>query len=243
VLSCIVDAEILRKLVKASSILVDEAKIRTSPEGISMRAVDSANVAMVSFELGKDAFELYEADESEIGVDLHRLEEILGIARKGDRVSVSVSDDESMKIRIRNLSYTLSLIDPSSMRRDPRVPNLEFSAEVCTSGEDIDRAIRAAAKISDYVILGVENDVFYIEAQGDAESMRFEMTRDELFELKGGNAKSMFSLDYLSDMTKSFRSSPEVRIHLGTDYPVKITFPVTPSGEVSYLLAPRIESE
>jgi len=243
VLSCIVDADVLKKLIKASSILVDEAKLRTSPEGISMRSVDSANVAMVSFELRKDAFELFEADESEIGVDLHRLEDVLGVAKKGDMVNLSVIDDEKLRIRIKNLSYTLSLIDPSSMRRDPRVPNLEFSAEVCVDGSEIDRAIKAASKISDHVVLGVENEVFYIEAEGDTDSMRLELTKDELFELKGGNARSMFSLDYLSDMSKSFRNAPEVRIYLGTDYPVKITFPVSADGEVSYLLAPRIESE
>jgi proliferating cell nuclear antigen len=243
VFSCIVDADVLKKLVKASSILVDEAKIRTSSEGISMRAVDSANVAMVSFELKRDAFELFEADESEIGVDLHRLEDVLELGKKGDKVSLSVMDDEKLRIKIRNLSYTLSLIDPSSMRRDPRVPNLEFSAEVWVNGMEVDRAIKAASKISDHIVLGVENEVFYMEAEGDTDSMRLELTKDELLELKGGNARSMFSLDYLSDMSKSFRTTDEVRIYLGTDYPVKITFPVTADGEVSYLLAPRIESE
>jgi len=55
--------------------------------------------------------------------------------------------------------------------------------------------------------------------------------------------RSLFSLDYFSDMIKSTKST-ELKIFLGNDYPVKIFFDIADGkGEVAYLLAPRIESE
>ena len=44
------------------SALVDDCKIRLNEDGLSIRAVDHANVGMVDMSLAKSAFESYEAD-------------------------------------------------------------------------------------------------------------------------------------------------------------------------------------
>jgi proliferating cell nuclear antigen len=45
-------------------------------------------------------------------------------------------------------------------------------------------------------------------------------------------------------MIKSAQSSQSITMALGTDFPVKLEFPIAnDNGQVNYLLAPRIESE
>ena len=71
-----------------------------------------------------------------------------------------------------------------------------------------------------------------------------DIVKDQLVSIKPGDARSLFSLDYLSDMIKAAGKANEVTIELGRDFPTKINFRIANgSGDVSYLLAPRIESD
>ena len=50
--------------------------------------------------------------------------------------------------------------------------------------------------------------------------------------------------DYLTDITKIAGKAEEINIDLGKDYPLKVRFKIAQGhGEVSYMLAPRVESE
>ena len=52
-----VKSDILKALIDVTSPLVNEAKFNISKDGISLRAVDPAHVAMVELELTKTAFD------------------------------------------------------------------------------------------------------------------------------------------------------------------------------------------
>ncbi len=46
----VINADVFKDAIEAVSTLVDEAKFRITQDGISARAVDPANVAMVAFD-------------------------------------------------------------------------------------------------------------------------------------------------------------------------------------------------
>lgn len=243
----VINAETLRDAVEAVSPLVDEVKFNLSESGMELKAVDPANVAMVSFKLESQAFDYFEVSPGEIGVDLVRLSDVLSMADRGENVTLEL-DEEShkLKIGVGSLSYTLSLIDPSAVRKEPRVPELDLPAHVIIPGTQLRRAIRAAEKVSDHVVLSVTDDpedIFTMEAQGDIDSLKFEMPSTELLGLKPGTARSLFSLDYLSDMSKAIGKASEVKLEIGIDYPLKISFKIGQGLNINYLLAPRIEQE
>ena len=241
----LIGAEKLKDSIESISTLVDEARFRITPEGLSVKAVDPANVAMVSFELSKDAFDSFEATEGELGIDLTKLTGVMEMADKSDVIEIEL-DEASHKliVRMRGLAYTMSLLDPSSIRKEPKVPNLDLPAHIVIRGEDMKRAIKAAEKVSDYMSMGVKGDVFFMEAEGDTDRVLVEITKDQLIDIQPAEAKSLFSLDYLSDMSKIIGKVNEVTIDLGKDYPLKIRLKIAEGhGEVNYMLAPRVESE
>ena len=241
----VIGAEKLKDAIESISTLVDEAKFKLTTDGISVRAVDPANVAMVSLDLAKDAFDSFEATEGELGIDLTKLNGIMEMADKSDNIEL-ILDETAHKliIQMRGLSYTMSLLDPSSIRKEPKVPSLDLPAHIIIRGEDLKRAVRAAEKVSDYMSMGVRGDVFFMEAEGDTDNVKLEMTKDQLVDIKAGEAKSLFSLDYLTDISKIAGKTEEVSIDLGKDYPLKVRFKIAQGhGEVSYMLAPRVESE
>jgi len=243
----IVSADTLRAALDSVSVLVDECKIHLEEDGFQIRAVDPANVGMVDLELSADAFESYEADGGIVGVNLSRLEDIAGMADAGQLVQFDL-DEETRKlhIRIEGLEYTLALIDPDSIRQEPDLPDLDLPATVVVEGADIDRAVRAADMVSDHIALGVdaEEEVFYVDAEGDTDDVHLELTREDLIDLEAGAARSLFSLDYLKDMNKALPKDGEVTLELGEEFPVKIHFGFAEGdGHVTYMLAPRIQSD
>ena len=54
------------------------------------------------------------------------------------------------------------------------------------NGTDLRHAVKAAEKISNHMLMGVSGDTFYMEAKGDTDQVRLEMSRDQLIDLKSG---------------------------------------------------------
>ena len=243
----IVSASTLRDALDSVSVLVDECKIRLNEDELAIRAVDPANVGMVDLALEAAAFESYEADGGVIGVNLNRLEDIAGMANTGDLIQLEL-DEETRKlhIHIEGLSYTLALIDPDSIRQEPDIPDLDLPAEIVLEGAQINRGITAADMVSDHIRLRVDEaeEAFFIEAEGDTDDVDLRLDREDLIDLQAGPADSLFSLDYLKDMNKAIPKDAEVRVELGEEFPVKLHYEFGEGmGQVTYMLAPRIQSE
>ncbi|HMK47217.1 MAG TPA: DNA polymerase sliding clamp [Methanocella sp.] len=241
-----INAEVFKDAIEAVSTLVDEAKFKITKDSMSARAVDPANVAMVAFDINAKAFDTFEATDSEIGIDLIRFMDILGMASRDDKLELHLNEEtRKLEIRTGGLAYTLSLLDPGSIRKEPKVPSLELPAKIVLNGSELKRAVKAAEKVSDHMALGVKDKTFYVEAEGDLDKVRLEIPESSLISLNStSNVRSLFSLDYLDDIVKSLGKAEQVNIDLGSDYPAKFTFSIA-SGNASviYLLAPRIESE
>ncbi len=245
--TAIVGADTLGGTLDSVGVLVDECKVRLNEEGLTIRAVDPANVGMVDLSLDASAFESYEADDTLIGVDLERLDDLAGMADSGQLIDLTLDEEvHKLQLRIDGLTATMGLIDPESIREEQDIPDLDLPATIVLEGRDLNRAITAADMVSDHVEFGVDEDdeLFYVDARGDTDDIRLELSPGELIEFDPGPASSLFSLDYLRDINRAIPSDTEVQIRLGEEYPVKFTLPYAEGrGQVTYMLAPRIQSD
>ena len=126
------------------------------------------------------------------------------------------------------------------------MPDLDLPAKVVIEGSNLDQGIKAADMVSDHIALGVdpESQTFYIRAKGDTDNVQLELKQDELISFQPALAHSLFSLDYFKDMNKAIPKSTSVTLSIGEEYPIKINFPIADgNGQVTYLLAPRIQSD
>jgi len=237
-------AEILKEVVNVVSTLVDEAKFSLSSEGLSLRAVDPAHIAMVDLTLGKDAFEEFKADESEIGIDIDKLSQFLKLARADDTISLKHDDEKRrLSIVVGDVTRRMSLIDTTGMS-DPKVPNLQLDATVAVRADDLVQGIRASETVSDHIALVATPESFEMSCEGDMDQVHFKKAKKDLVSLEApSSVRSLFPLEYFSNMLRAISGGSTVTLHLGNDYPVKMEFKIAGGkGEVRYLLAPRIES-
>jgi proliferating cell nuclear antigen len=240
-----IKSDTLKGLVNVISTLVDEAKFSISGEGINLKAVDPAHVAMIDLTIGREAFESFSADSAEMGVDLDKLKEVLKLAGSGDVISMEQDDSQSRLIlKVGNITRRMNLVDTAGMN-DPKVPQLSLPATVDVAVSELQRGMKAAETISDHIALTADEGSFEMFCEGDTDSVSLKLDKAKLAGISApSKVRSLFPLDYFSNIVKAIPSDTIVKISLGNDYPVKLSFSFAGgNGNAGYLLAPRIEND
>lgn len=220
--------------------IVTEVKLKFDKEGMSVVAIDPANVALVSFKLPASAFSQFEADNDVLGVSLDSLKSVLRRCRPGSNLILqTVENMLNIEIhdKIRRI-FSLALIDIEA--EDKAVPNLDFSGKIVMNCVDFAEAIEDCLVVADACSFKVQDTNFIIEAKG-LNSAKNEFSSDEI-KLEAENAKSKYSLEYLNKFIKACKLSENVIIYLANDYPLKLEFK-TEKIEMIFILAPRVETE
>ena len=231
---------ILSKLIEILSELVTDVRLKVNEYGLSVVAMDPANVSMVSFKIPKSAFSQFETGKEELGINLDNLKQIL--RRAGSSSSLILEKRENLLLieiqdRIRR-KFTLSLIDIESEERE--IPNLEFSASIEMNSQDLVASIEDCLVVSDACSFCVENGKFIVEAKG-LNSARSEFSADEA-RIEAENCKSRYSLEYLQKFMKGAKLCEKSLLRFANDHPLRLDFK-TEHMELSFILAPRVETE
>jgi proliferating cell nuclear antigen len=240
-----VKSELLKGIIDVTSPLVNEVKLNITPKGISLRAVDPAHVAMVDLAIKDKAFEDYKATDMELGIDMDKLGGIMRLSSSGDMVSLEYDEDTNrLIVKIGNLVRKMGLIDTAGMP-DPKMPTLNLPAKIILKASELSQGVRASEAVSDHLALTVSKDDFELFAEGDTDTVNLKLPKDLLVELNAtSKSRSLFSIDYFSNMIKPVKGEDPITIQIGNDNPIKVEFDIAEKkGHVTYLLAPRIESE
>jgi len=240
-----IKSETFKGLVNIISTLIDEVKFTITPEGMTLKAVDPAHVAMIELNIRAKAFESYSASETEIGLDLDKVKAVLKLAGQGDIVAMEKDESKGRFIfKIGNLTRSMNLVDTSSMN-DPKVPQLTLSANAVMLVDQLQKGIRAAETISDHISLKAEPGSFELSCEGDTDDASLKLKGADLESLETqSGVHSLFPLDYFANIVKAIPAGTKVRVELDSDYPVKLVFGLAGGeADVVYFLAPRIESD
>ena len=232
------DPKLLSDPVAIISELVTEVRIKISKTGLSIIAVDPANVALISLKVPHSAFSHFESEEENLCVNLEDFKQILKRAELGSTL-IMQKEDNRLKLSIENTvkrHFYLSLINLES--EEKKIPELEFDSSVELSSEMLKHAIEDAAVVSDACTFEIGKS-FIIEAKGALNATKTEFSSDEA-KFKGV-AKSKYSLEYLQKFIKASRFSDKANIQYKTDFPLRMDF--RGNVEMTFILAPRVEDD
>ncbi|MEK6913572.1 MAG: proliferating cell nuclear antigen (pcna) [Nanoarchaeota archaeon] len=234
------DPSLLSKTIEVISELVTEVRIKVNEFGMSVTAIDPANVAMVRLKFPKSAFSQFETGDEVLGVNLDSLKKILRrcgsgtpliFEKKENLLEIEVQD------RIRR-NFSLNLIEVESQEKE--IPNLDYSARVEISSLDLISAIEDCAVVSDACSFGINNGEFIVESKG-LNSARSAYSKDEA-KIEAENCKSKYSLEYLQKFMKGAKICDKTILNFANDHPLKIDLR-TEHMELNFLLAPRVETD
>jgi len=219
--------------------LVSEARIKLLEEGMSIVAVDPANVALVIFKLPKELFSQYDAGNEVWGVNLDDLKRILKRASTSSSV-IFEQEDNQLKISIFDKVkrvFTLALINIDSEDKD--IPDLNFACKVEMDSLSFSQAIEDANIVADSCALIAGKEFFMVEGSGNLNSARAEFSGDEA--QISGIGRSKYSLEYMMKFIKATKISDKVIVNFSDDYPLRLDFPGEKMG-IGFVLAPRVEN-
>lgn len=238
-------SDTLKGIVNVISTLVDEVKFTIDGDGIGLKAVDPAHVAMIEVDIKKGAFESYSAEPTEIGIDLDKVKEVLKLATSGDIILMEQDENHGRLVfKVGNITRRMNLVDTSGLS-DPKVPQLSLSANIAVVVSELQKGLKAAETISDHIALTADEESFELSSEGDTDMASLKLDKGNLVSIDAkSRVCSLFPLDYFSNLVKAIPSDTVVNIELDNDYPVKLIFNIAgENGTVRYLLAPRIESD
>ncbi len=235
---------LLAKAVELISELVTEVRIKVNEYGMSITAMDPANVAMVGFKLPRMNFSQLETGEEVLGVNLDDLKRILKrcgsgssliIEKKENRMEIQIQD------RIRR-NFTLNLLDVEAEDIDftKKTEKMEFTSRIEIDSVDLVASIEDCAVVSDACSFITDYGKFVIEAKG-LNSAKSEFSGDEA-KIEAENCKAKYSLEYLQKFMKGAKLVEKTKLEFAEDHPLKMQFK-TDFLELSFILAPRVETE
>ncbi len=231
---------LLSRVVEIISELVIEVKIKVDEEGLSITAMDPANVAMTKFVLPKSSFSVFETEKEILGINLDNLKRIL--KRSGSTSSVVLERKENLlNIQIHDRikrNFNLSLIEIEGEERE--MPEMEFSSMVELNSSDFIDSIEDCMVVADACSFIIKDGKFVIEAKGLNSAMS-EFSGDEA-KISAENCKSRYSLEYLQKFIKGAKLSEKTVLRFANDHPLRVDIK-NDFMDLSFLLAPRVETE
>lgn len=259
----------LRDMMKPVEAVADECRLNISPEGLSVKVVDPANVAMINLNLPKEVFHEgeYTVDETlQVGLDVIAY---LSLFETVDDENYLYDESAELKVepfekdgkqrhslilRIAGIfEQTLNLPPPDGMRKVPKLPAFNLRAEVEVSKEFLKRCFDMAEKAGDYIRMQASDKyfpLFIMETGEDEHIIRERKFRTDLttgvkvtVESPEIRLKSLFSLDYLHRIIRAIGDGEIINMRFDNDHPLVLNFKVLDHGQASYMQAPRVESE
>lgn len=278
--------DLFRSLTGLLDPLVDECKVRFDPDDeekpkLRIRAVDPANVGMVSVTVPSVAFERYEVPEETVfGLDLDELTSITDYARKGGNSQDNPGDPVTLelvgeRLYVRVLpedkfdrTGSFFQIDPDSIRKEPDLPDLSLPWTGKADASAFRDAVKGITTRFEYCGLSTSFgsggngslgdganaylSVYAAETNDDGDPRREDEFRSDEKILHhegdggGEGVVSLFSLDYLKDMSEAVVSAgfKRVGLDLGDEFPIRLRFGGAKWGmSGTYMLAPRIQGD
>ena len=234
--------KIFSDIVTIISELVTEVRLKVNKEGLSLTAIDPANVAMIYFRIPSTLFSEFNLDkeEEELGVNLSNLKAVLRRCKPGASLIIE-RQENLLKIGLRDRikrDFSLALID-IDVEEKP-LPEWEFNSVIHINSDAFVEVIEDCAVVSDACTFIAEPNKFVVEAHG-LNSAKAEFSSDEA-EIHSGNSTARFSLEYLSKFTKGAKVSNRATLSFSDNHPMRLDFH---TGDVvlSFVLAPRVEQE
>jgi proliferating cell nuclear antigen len=233
---------IFKEVFDCISHIVDECKLEFSNFGLTINALDKSHITFISLDFKYDLFDTYEVPENE-SVLIDTVEFIKVLKRcKNDEIMRIQTDNNNLILTFEGEStrkYNLRLID--NEYETPKPPSIDYPLTIEVPSNLIKDTLSDMKLFSENFKISVDEDYLrlYTEGMKGATEMKY---------LHGSNiqqyVESGYSIEKFVDIFRASKLTETVELGLGNDLPVTITFKlVTGDGQVSFLLAPRLEAQ
>jgi proliferating cell nuclear antigen len=236
------DANVFRSIFDVLGKIIDEAKLNFTEEGMRVRAMDPANVALIDIKFPRESFTEYEIEgEATVGLNLSIVLKLLKRAKRGDRLDIE-ADGERVKISIIGVikrEFELRNLEVIT----PEIPeaSLELDIKLSLLVDPLRQALKDLELVGETVTLTYDGEEKVILSGKSETRYTMELTKESgaLIDLEAKNkGEATYSVDYLLNVLSLVKVADTVRLEFSNQMPLRLEFDLPAGGSVTYLLAP-----
>lgn len=160
----LVQGSVLKKLMDSIKDLVSDANLDCSSSGVSLQAMDSSHVSLVSLFLRSDGFQHYRADRNiSLGLNLTSLTKVLKCAGNDDIITLK-ADDQADTVNLmfespkqnRISQFQIKLMDIDSEHLG--IPDTDYKCVVRMPSNEFARIVKEIGTMGDTVKISASKD-------------------------------------------------------------------------------------
>ncbi|MCI4409788.1 MAG: hypothetical protein JHC26_11905 [Thermofilum sp.] len=246
IFKAIIDVKTLKPLVSAiHSVLNADAVLQVTRDGIKLRQMDSTKTVMVDLYLSRMDFYDFDVDqEGLLYLNLDDLEEVLARAKRGNNITLKVSDNK-LNFIIEG-AVTKRFTFPIEEPEITEIPdlNLKFTAGVSIDPSELANALQDAKLFADTVRLEADKDKFVLSSGMDQKDVTITFADPSIVELKVESpTKASYRLTELEKFIDKVKPLfNRVTLEFGERVPLKVTGRTTDAElQLVLYLAPVVE--
>merc|ERR1711915_410349 len=245
----LVKGSLLKKILESVKDLLRQATWDCSDSGITLQAMDTSHVSLVSVNLSSDGFDKYRCDRQlAMGMDLESMSKVLRCASKDDIVTMKAQDNPDKvtfmfespnQERISEYEMKLMNIEEEHLS----IPDTEYAAVIKMPSLEFQRIVRDLSQFGDSVVISCTKDGVKFSVNGDLGSGNIKVNQSSSTDKVEEAVSLTFAFRYLNLFSKASSLSPQVSLSMSPDIPLMVEYSMGTLGHIRYYLAPKIEDD
>jgi len=253
----LVQGSMWKKVLESIKDLLTEAIFDCSDTGITLQAMDSSHVSLVSLSMKSEGFDTYRCDRNlSMGINLGNMTKIMKCAGNDDVITMKAGDESdtvSLVFESPNQEkvsdYELKLMDIDSEHLG--IPETEYSCVVKMPSGEFQRICRDLSQLGDSVVICCTKEGVKFSASGELGTGNIKLSQnassdkeDEAVIVDMNEAVNLtFALRYLNFFSKATPLSQQVTLSMSQDTPLVVEYKIADLGFLRFYLAPKIEDQ
>lgn len=250
-----------KKVVEALKDLITDGSWDVTQDGISLQAMDSSHVALVSLLLRADGFETFELTEDiSLGINLTSVSKIMKCGANDDTLTFRRSKDDPDVItflfenesKSKTSDFQLKLMDIDG--EGLGIPEQQHDVVIEMSSDEYAKICKDLTIMGDSVTIDATTEGVRFSVRGDIGSGNVLIRNDGAEALQNSGdgvltqvtvanpVSQTFALRYLNFFTKATALSDKVIMSMSADVPCVLEYPINGLGYIRFYLAPKIEN-
>lgn len=238
------EAKYFKEIIDSLSKIIDEVALQLKPQGLEIKALDPARVALININIPNTVFLEYDVpEETVIGISTAFLSKVLKKVKKGDRFVLESAEDfvkvtiESIGKRFykfRNLEVPLPEIPEASF---------EFNVNAQLIVDPFKQAIKDAETVGNILEIEAPDDqTLYLRGRGvTIAETKLAVGMPALISLEVKEpSKSSYQIDYLKYIIGLTKIAEVIVLKFSNKSPLELEFSFGES-RLKYLMAPLVE--
>ncbi len=222
--------------------IVDEALFRFTKDGLTIKALDPAQIALISIKMPSSSFIEYSIEgELSVGVNVSNLIKTLPRPKKGDKLIFS-ANEEFYELIIEGAStkrFKYRSIEVSSQEIGELSPEFKVSALIVAKAfKEAVKDLKGAGTIT---FVAEDDQYLYLKASELGAEAKLSRAGGSILEMEVKEpSRSNYDEDYILKVLDLTGVTDAVNLKFANEVPLYLSFALVEGGSVEYLLAPKM---